>query len=138
VFPFYEIFSLGSVKYPEVSLTLKLIYNRNAFQILDENAFYMMFYLLIQKRLGVGKAFLKIFYFTSLLIIFLHCHACIIFFFGKLTAFPESTWAKPEYAVVLHEDISKQYFWALFASVANTFPVSGFLFVFYSFLKYIL
>jgi hypothetical protein len=110
----------------EFFLLLKLLYIRRLIGILKTNPIYHYMKKSIQQLLQVGSSFMSIFIFGFILLLFLHYHACLIFFMGKITFYESLTWADPKLHNIKNYEFFSQYVWAFFASMANTFPMSGF------------
>ncbi|KAJ3194888.1 hypothetical protein HK101_001659 [Irineochytrium annulatum] len=132
------------IQFPEALELLYILYCRNVGRILSDNPILCHFYKVIQRILHVGGAFMSIFIFMGLLACFLHLHACLLLFYGKISDHSAESWQPVLY--VLQESPLAQYVWALFNryatvfyskesvivftcktfSVSNTFPVTGY------------
>ncbi|KAJ3209892.1 hypothetical protein HDU67_005835 [Dinochytrium kinnereticum] len=122
--PWYFIAKILGIEYPENFLLIYLIYTRNSIRIFGHNPILQQLSKKIQTRLKVGGSFMNVFLFAGLLLMFLHIHACLIFFFGKITKYSPESWNGLKY--LLDQPLYSQYTWAFFNSVANTFPVTGY------------
>ncbi|TPX36502.1 hypothetical protein SmJEL517_g01330 [Synchytrium microbalum] len=122
--PFDIIFAQAS-EFPETLLLLRLIRCSNLMSITGKNPVYRMCSKRFQRFFGFGGAFMAIFFFLFLLVIFLHAHACMVFLFGKITYYRAESWL-PLQETVLSQSILTKYTWSLFQALSNTFPVTGY------------
>ncbi|KAJ3320190.1 Potassium voltage-gated channel sub H member 7 [Blyttiomyces sp. JEL0837] len=127
-FPFFNVMKATShIDNAEVLLLIPLIYVRDLTRIYRHNPYNRFLGEYLQKVLSVGSSFGYIMVFGTLLIVFLHYHACLIFFVGRVTHYQSDTWQKePLDRLLANSTMIEQYSWALFASFANTFPVTGY------------
>ncbi|KAJ3100759.1 hypothetical protein HDU96_010229 [Phlyctochytrium bullatum] len=126
-FPWYlvaEVWTRYGMEFPENFLLVHLVYTRNLIRMFSVNPIIQYISKRIQTQLRVGGSFMNVFLFAGLLLIFLHMHACLIFFFGKITHYTPDSWQK--ILPLLDQPLIERYTWAFFNSVANTFPVTGY------------
>ncbi|KAJ3416612.1 hypothetical protein HDV05_000894 [Chytridiales sp. JEL 0842] len=123
VLPFDIIF--WRMPYSEILMILRLLMIRNVYSIMLHSPLYSKLSTMLQKTLGVGISFMSIFMLTFLLVVFMHLQACIVFMFGKFTNFEAISW-RP-YDFVIKQEVANQYIWSVFNSVANVYPVTGFI-----------
>ncbi|KAJ3189697.1 hypothetical protein HK101_008756 [Irineochytrium annulatum] len=116
--------AVPQLEFPESLLLVNILYCRNAVPILRDNPVMGQLYKHLQGLLRVGGAFMSVFIFMSLLICFLHYHACLLLFYGKITHYDAASWFPLRH--MLEGNAFDQYVWALFNSVSNTFPVTGY------------
>ncbi|KAJ3331253.1 hypothetical protein HDU76_003668 [Blyttiomyces sp. JEL0837] len=144
IYPIIKHTTTWSLSY--VTMAFTLIHTRRLVAIYRKNPYYRLLSGVIRRRLAVGTSFMSIFVFAGLLSLFLHYHACLIFFSGRVTDYSSATWTtgggSTSLAILdlegadsnaakdidrLKEPLIAQYSWALLASMANTFPVTGYL-----------
>ncbi|KAJ3105596.1 Potassium voltage-gated channel sub H member 7 [Phlyctochytrium planicorne] len=78
----------------------------------------------LNERFSLGSSFIGILVFGGFLFVFLHYHTCMIFLLGHFTDYHDPFWLTND--KIIKSDVLTQYVWAMFKSVANTFPVTGF------------
>ncbi|KAI9349842.1 hypothetical protein DFJ73DRAFT_760506 [Zopfochytrium polystomum] len=122
----FDIICASVVPYSETLVLLRLLTAGRMVGIFHTNPLWKAISKKVQLTLKVGVSFMSIFFLGSILLLFLHIHACTIFLFGKLTNYEGTSWDEIADDVLHHKDLAAQYIWALFAAVSNTFPVTGF------------